>query len=112
VNVATTMREEFVQAFGEEAAKGVEKAARMHVGARASSGSDTFRSALHFALGYQCIEVDEYREHHGLTLSYPEVQAWILARRAWFLEHDGALDTLAIMAGSAFEFLRPPPAEA
>lgn len=104
-------RDSFVQHFGEDNAAAVEGAAQEHENGMNSNdkGSDPFRWAISIAIGYQCMELDRYREHHGFTAPWPAVKQWI-KDHGDLAHHDGDVDYLALLAGTYNEYM--PAAEA
>jgi hypothetical protein len=70
-------RESFVARFGEDQACAIEKAAEGHKnGIHDNPGNDPFRWAIAICIGYQCMEKEEYRAFHGITVPVEEVKAW------------------------------------
>jgi hypothetical protein len=103
-----TTREKYAAAFGEEQTAAIEKAAEGHIAQGASSdrGSDAFKWALLVVIGFQCAERDGYREHHGITVPWVEVQAFMKA--ADLGSFDGGMpDVLAALCGVYNEYLKP-----
>ena len=98
-----TMRDDFIATFGIENTEAIERAADSHANdVTRRWGSDRFRWALVMCLGYQCMSKPEYREHHGITAPWDALDAWMQTpeRRAWFADHDGECDYLALLAGT------------
>jgi hypothetical protein len=95
-----SVRAKFVELFGEDQCAAVEMAARGHANEvnSGNKGSDPFKWALTIVLGYQCCEVDRYREDHGITLNWDAFRATI-KEHGELNSHDGDVDYLALMAG-------------
>lgn len=95
----STIRDEFVARFGESNAAAIEAAAESHKnGIHDRPGSDPFRWALVIAIGYQCMEEPNYREHHGITAPWSRLRPWI-KQHGNLKEHDGDSDFLGLFAG-------------
>lgn len=94
------IRDNFIKHFGEEEAANIEQAAREHANEinSANLGSDDFRWAVCICLGYECMSVDGYREYHGITIPWEQLDKWIIAH-AQLDEHDGDLDYLGLFVG-------------
>jgi hypothetical protein len=93
----------FAARFGEEQADQLQAAAESHKnGVHDVTGSDPFRWAVIIALGYQCAEVGGYRDHHGITAPWGDIEAWLKEpeQREWLASHDGDMDYLSLMAGT------------
>ena len=101
-----SIRVAFVERFGEEAAALIEAAASEHANGSNSGnkGSDPFKWALCICIGYQCCEVDGYRAHHGITVSWAEIDQWIKDNARLDL-HDGDVDYLAALAGAYKKYM-------
>lgn len=103
-------RKSFVAHFGSDQAAAIEDAADSHKnGIHDSKGSDPFRWAIVICIGHQCMEVDGYREHHGITAPWEEIEAWI-KEHGDLANHDGDSDYLALFAGVYTKYM--PSAEA
>ena len=68
------------------------------------SRSDLFRWAICIVIGYQCAEVEAYREAHGIKAPWEEIRQWI-KREGDLANHDGDLDYLALFAGAYGEYV-------
>lgn len=100
-------RESFVERFGEADAASIERAAVYHKGEFLESdkvGSDTFRDAIVIALGFECMSADSYREYHGITAPWADIQEWIRTD-GQLAHHDGPVDYLAMFAGVYNEYV-------
>ena len=103
-----TTRQKFVEVFGEEQAQRIEAAAKEHEnGVHDNKGSDPFKWALLICIGYQCISSTQYREYHGIKLSWKRVKKWI-KENADLGSHDGDCDYLALFAGKYNEYIKKP----
>ena len=101
-----SVRESFANKFGEEQALAVEAAAEEHRNGLndRNKGSDPFKWVISIALGYQCMELDGYREYHNITANWDEIKTWI--KEECHLEtHDGDCDLLGAFCGCYDEFL-------
>lgn len=104
-------REAFVDRFGESDAAAIEAAADMHKnGVHDEPGSDPFRWAIVIALGYQCAEIDGYRDHHGIVAPWAAIDGWLKepAQRDWLSAHDGDSDYLALFVGTYTPYMPEP----
>ena len=95
-----SVRESFVKQFGDEQAKAIEKAAREHGNGvnNRNLGSDPFKWAILICLGYECVSKDAYREYHGITVPFDQLEKWII-EEADLGSHDGDCDYIALLAG-------------
>lgn len=102
-----SIRKAFEERFGADQAEAIYTAAIEHSNGinNKNKGSDPFKWALCIALGYQCMEVEEYREYHGITAPWKEVKQWI-KDNAELSTHDGSFDYLAALAGVYNEYVR------
>ena len=97
-------RDSFVEHFGEEEAQNVEAAALLHEDTLFDErGSDPFRWAICICIGFQCMELDKYRSHHGITTPWKTLKQWI-KEHGDLQNHDGDVDTLAHGAGMYEEY--------
>lgn len=93
------IREEFVKRFGVENAIAVQDAAEGHKNSvHDEYGSDPFRWALVIAVGYQCMERNSFRDAHGITAPWEEIDKWLVESQV-LKDHDGDVDYLAMLAG-------------
>mgnify|MGYP001612345217 CR=1 FL=1 len=101
-----SIRAKFVRDFDEATAAKIEAAAIEHSNGinSARKGDDPFKWALLVAIGYQCMEKPNYREHHGIKPSWAHLKAWI-KKNARLDIHNGDCDYLALMAGAYNEFM-------
>ena len=100
-------REDFESTFGAgTAAKIIDSAHEHDNGVHDNPGSDEFRWACLIAIGFQCVEIDSYRAHHGITSpTWEQFQKWLKDRRQWLAEHDGEFDYLAFFGGVYNEYM-------
>jgi hypothetical protein len=101
-----SIREAFAEKFGEDQAQLIEAAAESHANGVNSEnrGSDPFKWALLIAIGYQCAEIDSYRDYHGITAPWTDVKQWMIDHGD-LGSHDGDGDYLAALAGSYGEYM-------
>jgi len=95
-----SIREKFVNEFGEEFARKLEVCADTHSNGinSANKGSDPFKWVLLICIGYQCFEKKGYRIYHGLPLkpSFTTLKKWI-RENADLGTHNGDCDYLALV---------------
>ena len=99
-----SVRESFVEHFGEEEAARVEAASRSHRDAHCAhkEGSDPFKYHICICIGFQCMDV--HRGGHGFVASWEELKAWI-KEHGELASHDGDVDYLALFCGAYNEFM-------
>jgi hypothetical protein len=104
-----SIKELFITDFGEEEAGRIEKAAIGHGNGinDTNKGNDPFKWALLICLGYECMEKEKYRKHHGIITPWPELKAWI-KKNAHLETHNGDCDYLALFAGTYNEYMPEP----
>jgi hypothetical protein len=101
-----SIRELFVIKFGEDEAKAIEEAANSHKnGVHDNKGTDPFKWALLICIGYQCMEVESYREHHIIKTEWATLKQWI-KNHADLSSHDGDCVFLALFTGAYNEFMK------
>ena len=94
-----TMREQFVQRFGEADAVAIERAACEHKnGIHDKMGSDPFRWALLICIGYECMS--RFANYHQIATPFAEIDTWMLEHTADFAAYDGDSDFLALFGGA------------
>ena len=100
------VRKRFVEDFGEDAATKIESAAASHRNAiHDNPGSDPFKWALCIVIGHQCVELDSYREYHGITTpSWKDFRNWVKIHGE-LESHDGDVDFLSLFCGTYDEFM-------
>lgn len=98
-----TLREKFVDEFGENNALVMEQAANDHKnGVHDNPGSDTFRWAICICIGHECFT--RFADYHGFDLDAKKLKQWI-KDTAHLEEHDGDVDYLAVFSGAYDEFM-------
>lgn len=102
----SSVRLSFEKRFGVKEAQAVFRAASEHSNGinDANLGSDPFKWALLMCIGYQCCEIDSYREHHGIKAPWDELKTWMI-EEGELASHDGDSDYLALFAGAYNEFV-------
>lgn len=99
------IRDEFVKMFGEKEALALESAAEEHKnGVHDNPGSDPFKWVLLICIGYQCFEVEGYREYHGIVASFESIKQWV-KDNAELDSHDGDSDFISLVAGVYNEYV-------
>ena len=100
-----SVRVSYVEAFGEDEALSIEAAADEHKnGVHDKAGSDAFRWAIAICLGFQCAEVDSYRESHSIKAPWSEIQQWI-KNHGDLENHDGDVDFIMLAVGGYDEYV-------
>ena len=101
-----SIRESFVEHFCEEEATKLEIAALGHANGVNSQnkGSDSFKWVVLICLGYQCVELEGYREYHKITTDWDDFKKWV-KQHANLDKHDGDCDYLALFSGVYDEFV-------
>lgn len=96
----------FVKAFGKQQAEALKDAAAGHQnGIHDKKGSDPFKWVCLIAIGYQCVELDRYRESHGITISFKKFQKWCI-EHGDLGTHDGDCDYLTLITGRYSDFIK------
>lgn len=106
----TELREKFAEKFGEDQTLALEMAGMTHFEVDPDAnisgkgyGSDPFRTALVFAIAFDCY-YPKYSEFHGINLDPVEVEDWI-KENVDLTKHDGAFDQLSVAAGIYDKFV-------
>lgn len=47
-------------------------------GVHDNPGSDFFKWALCICIGYECMEKEDYRNHHGTVTPWEDLKKWII----------------------------------
>ena len=103
--VKYSTKDSFIAQFGAEEAERIMCAAEMHMnGIHDEAGTDVFRWAILICIGYECMEIEHYRNYHNITTPWQELKEWIKTY-ANITSHDGDVDYLAFAAGAYDEFL-------
>lgn len=90
----TDLRTRFVARFGEDLAETIERVAEHHtkvLPAPLERGSDPFRFALVWAIGFECLSRPEFRLEHGITAPWADLVGWI-HDEADLASFDGTMD--------------------
>lgn len=105
-----TLREMFVEKFGEEQTAKVEAAAEMHDFAYRSEeqnkGSDAFRWVLVWVIGFECVSKPNYAKWHGIEIDPEQFRQWVY-EHAELEKHNGAWDNMAMVSGAYKGFIKP-----
>lgn len=100
-----TIRQSFVDQFGEDDAQKIEAAANVHLGVDVPGvhdgddrGTSEFRYLFLGAIGWEC--VSRFREDHGIEATTEDMRKWAL-EHGQLGEHEGTPpDYLALLAGA------------
>ena len=90
----TDLRARFVSRFGAGLAETVEAVAEHHtkvIPAVMDRGSDPFRFALVWAIGFECLTRPEFRLEHGIATPWADLLTWI-CDEADLSSFDGTMD--------------------
>lgn len=104
-----TIRDSFIQHFGEENATRLEEATLGHMGNMPEVhrndrwGDDPFRYMILAVIGYEC--VTKFREYHGITMDPDEFKQWVLMYADLHLFEGDFPDYLALMAGAYYPWI-------
>ncbi len=100
------IRERFVKKFGDTEADAIESAAVGHGNGinDLNHGSSEFRWSICICLGYECMEIDRFREYHGIYAPWKEIKQWI-KDYAELDQHNGDLDYLSAFLGVYNEYM-------
>lgn len=104
----TSVRESFVETFGEGQARAIEGAADYHEPFPANTGSDSFKWAVLTAIGWEC--TGRFAEFHGITIPEAEFDAWCV-EHGRLGEHDGDIDSLTLLTGGYDKYIPSPSAD-
>jgi hypothetical protein len=88
------LRTRFAARFGEDLTVTVETVAEHHtkvIPGPMDRGSDEFRWALVWALGWECLTRPEFRLEHGVTTPWADLAVWI-HDEADLANYDGTMD--------------------
>lgn len=104
-----SIRAAFADRFGKDQATAIYAAAVGHGNGinDKNKGDDPFKWALLVCIGYECMSKDRYREHHGITAPWPELEAWII-EHGDLASHTGDCDYLALFSGAYDKFVGQP----
>lgn len=109
------IRDSFVDTFGEEEAKRVEEAAKVHLDEvnpydvlgtahKKNRGHDPFQWAIVMVIAYNCIKNPGYREWHGFKIGWDEFDEWVKLE-ADLTSYEGEFDAMALMLGEFTPYL-------
>ena len=105
----TDVRASFVAQFDKVEARLIERAAQEHkdgIGVIACQGDSPFQWALTVVIGFNCVNNETFRRHHGITLDPEEFSSWCRHHAQLRSFTDGG-DTLG-MSGSDYQrYLAP-----
>jgi hypothetical protein len=90
----TDLRTRFVARFGDDLAETIVAVAEHHtkvIPAVLGRGSDPFRFALVWAIGFECLTRPEFRREHGITVPWADLLTWI-CDEADLASFDGTMD--------------------
>jgi len=94
-----SVRDSFVEHFGEEQTKLVEAAAEAHDNeVHPNRGTDPFKWVIAICLGFDCLSCKEYMESHDIDLNWEDVEQWI-KDHGKLGTHDGDVDYMAALCG-------------
>ena len=100
------LKKDFIKQFSKGQAKLLLKAARSHKnGIHDEEGKDPFSWAILLCLSYQCIEVDSFRKHHGITINYAQFMQFLEEHIKELRAHKGSVDYLGLFSG-VYDFLK------
>lgn len=101
-----SVRDNFVAQFSETEARAIEDAARSHGNGinDVDKGSDEFKWAICICIGYQCMELTQYRKHHGITAPFDELKQWIIDHGE-LDSHNGDVDYISAFIGKYNEYM-------
>jgi len=75
----SSVRESFVEHFGEDQARAIEAACALHkaesIHSKDGMGDDPFKYAVLMCIGYNCVK---YGKSHGITISPTDFKRWCL----------------------------------
>ena len=99
-----SIRDKFVEDFGEEAAAAIESAAHQHGNGinNQNIGSDPFRHSIVVCLGYECMS--KYKKEYGIKPAWARVKKWI-KDNGQLDKHDGDCDYIFLMTGGYSEYM-------
>ena len=105
----TDVRASFVVQFDKIEAKLIERAAQEHksgMGVTAHKGDSPFRWALSVVIGFDCVDVEAFRQHHGITLDPEEFASWCRQHAQLRSFTDGG-DILGMLGSHYQRYLAP-----
>ena len=101
-----SVRQSYVEHFGEEQASAIERAAEEHKNQVSGTerGSDQFKWAILMAIGFECPTRKEFREYHGITVPVAEFKAWC-KEHGQLDTHEGCPDYISLFCGTYNEYM-------
>ncbi len=106
--MSESVRDSFVETFGEETADKLYAAAVYHGNGinDHNKGSDSFKWALAITIGYECFTRPEFAAWHKINPEAgPAIKQWI--KDEGHLEsHDGDFDYLSLLDGHYTEYMK------
>ena len=100
-----SIRESYVEHFGESEAVLLEMAAEVHKnGVHDDKGSDAFKWVVAICIGYQCVEKEEYREWHKIGVEFEVFRQWV-KEFGELGSHDGDVDYISALIGIYDEYM-------
>jgi len=107
-----SVRNSYVERFGEQQAAALEDAAVEHNNdVHPNKGSDPFKWVVLICIGYECVEKPDFAKHHGITVPWADFKSWAIANGE-LKTHDGDCDYIALFVGKYNEFVGAEPFEA
>ena len=99
-------RENFVKEFGEEEAIKIEEAALEHNNEIHPCGEeiDSFIWSIAICIGYQCFEIERYRQYHKINAPYIKIKEWIIKNNL-FKNYQGHLDYVSLLVGAYNDYI-------
>ena len=104
------LRARFVEHFGSDLAETIERAIEDHTKVYPlvlDRGSDAFRFALVWAIGFECLLDPAFRREHGITAPWVDLAAWIRDEADLASYYDGTMDFAGRGFGSFDAILGP-----
>jgi len=107
--VQERLKEEFTERFGIEGWEALKGACKYHIesGAINKEFRGNFAQVVLITLGFQCVEVPEYREFHGIPFGWEEFKEWLIEHRDEILKMevtDNDVDFMGMACGD-YSFL-------
>lgn len=106
----TKLRDEFIKDFGIDTWLKLQEAVKSHIddGLIDKEFKGNFAQVIFLAIGFECVEKSEYRQYHGISITWDEFKSWLLSHRDRILRMritDNDIDYLAFSVGK-YDFLR------
>lgn len=101
-----TIREKFVEKWGNEQADRIVAAALEHNNeVHNNPGDDVFQWALVITIGFDCWSMDTYRDYHKITVPEDELRQWI-KDEADLANYTGDPDYIGLLTGKYEEYMK------